>query len=204
MATNIHISGLDEVRELSNRFNLLPQKVQTASARAINRALTAVRALGKAIAKEAYTAPAKELAKGIKTKQATRGDLEGNVEFRSGRGVPLHWFQPSPRKRPDWKNKPVNKRNPKAGISTKIKKSGQRKVKLSDKGQKPFFIPMKNGEIRLFYRTSKKSLPIEKAFGPSPVQALLKEDAQRRLEERGQEVFSKRFRHEFRRIIGEE
>ncbi len=196
----VQVSGLAEVQEISARFNLLPQEMRKASARAINRTLQSVRALGARIARETYTAPTRELTKRIVVKNAKATDNEGQITFAGAKGVPLHRFLPNPRKKPDWRGVDPRKRKPEAGVSTKIKRAGQRKVKFGPDGQKPFWVH--NERTRgLYYRFGKRKDAIKPLFGPSPVQALLNDEAQSRLFEQADSTFSARLQHEVRRIL---
>ncbi len=198
---SVQISGEDKVRALSTRYNLLPEQVQKASVRAINRALSSVRTLGARIARETYTAPTRELTQNIRVKNAKANDAAGQITFYGYRGVSLHLFQPRPKTQPNYKGVNPKKRNPRAGVSTKIKSQGTRKVKLGPNGEKPFWATMKSGHRALFYRTTNKPNPIQKLFGPSPITALLNKDAQSRLQDRADSVFSNRLKHEIKRLM---
>ncbi len=195
----VKITGVHAVREISARYNLLPQEVKKASARAINRTLRSVRTLGARIAREAYTAPTRELTKRIVIKNAKANDNVGQISFAGTKGVPLHLFLPNPKVKPDWKGVSPLDRKPKAGVSTKIKKTGQRKVKFGPDGQKPFWVD-KNKARGLFYRFGKERNEIKPLFGPSPVQALMNDDAQKRLYEQADTTFNTRLQHEVKRI----
>ena len=165
------------------------QKARAALARALNRTLTAVRTEATRIARTTYTARRKKLFDNIFISRAGRGKLEGVLEIHGSPGVSLIHFEATP-------NRPQRPAaRPADGVSARILRSGSRKVARSPKSgrSKSFIIRKPQGGYGVFVRHGQE---LEMLFGPSPVQALQREDNQERMIERADEVFSRRLRHE--------
>lgn len=165
------------------------QKARTALVRAINRTLDAVRAEAARIARTTYTARQKKLFDNIFINRAGRGKLEGVLEIHGSPGMSLIHFEAMP-------NRPQRPAaRPADGVSTRILRSGSRKVARSHKSgrSKSFIIRKPQGGYGVFVRHGQE---LEMLYGPSPVQALQRADSQKRLIERAEDVFSRRLRHE--------
>lgn len=160
-----------------------------AIARALNRSLLAARTRAGHIARAAYTAQYTDLLANMVVRRANRSRLEGSLEITGRPGMSLIHFLPDP----DAPQPPAAR--PPEGVSVQIKKKGGRHVARSNVpgGSKSFIIRKPQGGYGVFVRHGQQ---LEMLYGPTPVQALQKAEAQEQVVARAEEVFPERLRHE--------
>lgn len=195
---HISISASAELDRLRGELWALPDEVEKATARALNRTLQSIRAEGIRISREAYTAKGADIRANTSIIRASRNRLYGYVVFQGRHGMPMGSFEATPKKT-NFKGVPVTARVPRDGIAVKIKRGGQSKVRTGPGGEKSFW-GWQDKRPTLFYR--RKDVPqgspnaLRPLFGPSPIQVLLNKEAGERLQNRADEQFRKRLEHE--------
>ncbi len=164
-------------------------KAHVAIARALNRSIESARAVANRIGRNAYTARPDSLFEQIAMQRAGRSSLEGVLNISGRPGMSLINFLPDP----DVPQPPAAR--PAAGVSVQIKKKGPRHVASSNVsgGSKSFIIRKPQGGYGVFVRHGQQ---LEMLYGPTPVQALQKTDAQEQVVARAEEVFPERLQHE--------
>lgn len=164
-------------------------KAHVAIARALNRSIESARAVANRIGRDAYTARLDSLFERIAMQRAGRSSLEGVLNISGRPGMSLINFLPDP----DVPQPPAAR--PAAGVSVQIKKKGPRHVASSNVsgGSKSFIIRKPQGGYGVFVRHGQQ---LEMLYGPTPVQALQKTDAQEQVVARAEEVFPERLQHE--------
>lgn len=141
----INIKLNDELRDFITAF---PERVETASFRAVNRATDGIKTDVSKIVTSKYNVKKKDVNVGISKVKANRSNLRAEVGI-GGKQVPLYKFKPKPSKYNSFKR-------PKEGISVELRKGKKTLYRSS------FFLP--NGNI--FIRKGKERLPIKKLVGP--------------------------------------
>lgn len=164
-------------------------KAHVAIARALNRSIESARAVANRIGRNAYTARPDSPFERIAMQRAGRSSLEGVLNISGRPGMSLINFLPDP----DVPQPPAAR--PAAGVSVQIKKKGPRHVASSNVsgGSKSFIIRKPQGGYGVFVRHGQQ---LEMLYGPTPVQALQKTDAQEQVVARAEEVFPERLQHE--------
>lgn len=135
-----------------------PRRTQTATARALNRALTTGRAtMASLIAKDMglKVGAAKET---VRVRQATSANLEVRLEA-SLRRIPLYDFSAKG---------PVPSRGRGRGVTYKIGSAGRSRIETG------FIARMASGHLGVFKRSATSRLPIKELFGPSVGHVFLK------------------------------
>ena len=191
MSITITAEGMDAaVRRMQRTLTALSgQEAQTVLVRALNRSLQSARAEALRIGRTAYTARPDDIFEQVRARRAGRSNLEATLEISSRPGMSLIHFEATP-------NRPQRPAaRPADGVSTRILRSGSRKVARSHKSgrSKSFIIRKPQGGYGVFVRHGQE---LEMLYGPSPVQALQRADSQERLVERAEDIFSRRLRHE--------
>ena len=188
------------LRQFERSLSLLDAKaLKAVLSRAERRAMTAGRAMATRIARVTYTARANKLFDAIfVSRHPEDGGGTSVLHIEGSRGVHRIHFKASP--------KTVTKRRPARGVSTQIKRGGRRYVPTLPGYDKPFIARRKQGDYGMFFRKSGTGKEdqwgnIEQAWGPSPIQALLPEEAQDQVMDRIQETFEKRLAHEIDALL---
>lgn len=165
----IHCEGLElaqaQIELAVNTFGGKAAMKKIASA--INQSLASGR---KAAAKEArrrYTAPFKKLFDNVRVERARGGTLKGAIEISGTRGVSLIHFRARP-------NTPAT--HPRQGVTAQARKAGPRRVWRKAGASKPFIMKKVQGGFGVFVRHGKSKF--EMLYGPSPIQALQRHEAQ--------------------------
>ena len=195
MSIALHIDGVDEALERHRAAldALGPKSAGKAIARALNRAVSAARTEAGRIARRAYTAPADKLFDAIFIRSARPGKLQSTLEISGRPGVSLIHFLATP----DHPLPPSQR--PADGISVQILRGGPRYAARSHRGgSKSFVIRKPQGGYGIFVRHGRE---LEMLLGPSPVQALQRQESQERIMARAEEVFSPRLRHEIDHLL---
>lgn len=156
----------------------IPGGMQTATARAINRALQGARAAAVKAIRERYTVRATDIRETLKIKKATKSDLEGSL---TSRGTKLD----------------INASHFKVRPRTDTTGNRQRKVVAEIVKGSPFEV--QRGFIynsQVFRREGRTRLPIAKQVGPAVPQMLEQDDVLQRTTEVISERFRERLEHE--------
>lgn len=194
----IKIDARETLRNITKSLLVLPDRFEIAVDRAINRTLITLRKEGNKLAMERYTAVREKPRNTARIFKSFKGMMTGAIEFTGRRGSSLCNFRPSPQYE--------KKKRPAQGISSLIIKGGVRKVYTDADGNKPFWLPMKQGGYGLFYnarknRTYKKWHGITLAYGPSGIQAITRKDAQEKLATLAESVLQKNMIHQLEAVI---
>lgn len=187
------------IRAMTRGVQHLPGECQAAIARAVNRTLESVRAEAVRMGRERYTARAESLRKRAVIRRATRTSPVGVLELRGRKGMSLIHFRPQPGTIPQWKGIPVKQRRPKGGVSNIVKKGGGRR-KVYAKGDNKPFLAKVTDHVGIFVRQPGTN-KLEMLYGPSPIQAIGRQDSRERLQAKARETFEKRLRHEVDAIL---
>lgn len=167
------------------------KKAGKAIANAINHSLAAARKDAAREARKAYTAPIKKLFDSISVKRARAADLHAELDLTSSKGVSMIHFKAQP-------GTPQAK--PAAGVTAQVKKQGSRKLRLSKTGGgKSFIMKKKQGGFGVFVSHGPGKL--EMLMGPSPIQALQRQDIQERIRERIEDEFMPELQREVDRAL---
>lgn len=172
----LRIDVRSDIKEVVARLQadvdrLLPQ----ATARALNRTATTVRAQATRRIRERYNLKAGVIRAQLRINRADRNRLTAEV-IASGRPIPLIEF---------------SARQTRAGVSVRVIR-GQRKVR-----RHAFIAKMHTGHVGVFERTSSKRLPIKELFSVSLPVAFARKEILAALEQ----VAVERFRIEFEREL---
>lgn len=156
----------------------IPGGMETATARAINRALQGARAVTVKAIRERYTVRATDIRETLRIKKATKSDLEGSL---TSRGTKLD----------------INASHFKVRPRTDTTGNRQRKVVAELIKGSPFEV--QRGFIyntQVFRRAGRARLPIAKQVGPAVPQMLEQDDVLQRATEAISERFRERLEHE--------
>ncbi len=188
------------LRQVERTLSLLDAKAaRTVMARAERRAMTSGRAVATRIARRTYTARSQKLFDAIFVSRSDSGAGVGSVlHIQGSRGVHRIHFKAIPNT--------VTSRLPARGVLTQVKRGGRRYVPTLPGYDKPFIMRRKQGDYGMFFRKTGTGKGdqwgnIEQAWGPSPIQALLPEEAQDEVMDRIQETFEKRLAHEIDALL---
>lgn len=181
VTVNVDQRMLEEVR---SKLGDMSKKAPNAISSALNRAVTNVASnVSKEVRKE-YVIKASDIKSTLTKTRATRTSLQAIVKSR-GELVPLDRFKVSPRTVQPKRKKP---------IKVAVKKDGLKETLGA-------FVADISG-IKVFKRTSKKRLPIDRLFGPSVPQMIGNEEIRKKINREGQDTFNNRLEHEINRILG--
>lgn len=172
-----------QIREAQEILHEFPRKAPQAIIRALNRGVTNINSnISKEVRKE-YNIKAGDITPTLNVVKATTGHLGASVRSRSG-VIPLDRFKISP--------KTINPRR-KPPIKAEVKK-GVRKSLGSG------FMADIHGP-KVFRRSGKSRLPIQRLFGPAVPQMIGNEKVREKIEREGQEMFERTLDHEIKRIL---
>ena len=188
----------EEAERVIREFAELPEKMELAQVRAINRTLLAVRSEAVRLATDTYTAKGGALRKKSQITPAKAERLIGKLDFKDKRGIGLINFAPRPAGVISWKG--IAPKNRKKVVTNQIRRDGSRKV-YKDKGMP--FVAAINGEKVIVTRKGKDSKngkdKLIRLCGPSLVYALY--GGRNVLQEKAEEMFIKRLRHEIEYLL---
>ncbi len=212
----IDIDGIADITTAMTR-NLrgLHTEVGKAAERAARRTLRSLRTEALRIVRENYTASTRDIQESSKI-VVNPGATSAYLKLHGPKGLPLSFFAPTPRRRPDWSGVSPGRRKPRGGVSSKIRRNGRRFVAKSG-DFKPFWAPA-NGKEYLFRRTGETEIRAvrdrktgkmrtrqvakkEFLYGPSSLHALSNSEARDRLGRMAKETYARRLRHELDRIL---
>lgn len=202
MSVRISCDGVDEgIRQMQLALDSIGGKrAGKIIANAINQSLAAGRKEAAREARKAYTARIKKLFDHVKINRARAGNLDGELDLTSDKGVSLIHFRTNP-KEPG--------KMPPEGVRAQIKKGGPNKLRVSKKNdsKKAFVMKKKQGGYGIFvnhgvkkkfYGAGKRKPRIiirrtfnyEMLFGASPIQHLQRNEALEIVEKEIGEAFS--------------
>lgn len=188
----------EEAERVIREFAELPEKMELAQVRAINRTLLAVRSEAVRLATDTYTAKGGALRKKSQITPAKAERLIGRLDFKDKPGIGLINFAPRPAGVISWKGIAPQRR--KKVVTSQIRRNGSRKV-YKDKGMP--FVAAINGEKVIVTRKGKDNKSdkdkLIRLFGPSLVNALY--GGSHVLQEKAEEMFIKRLRHEIEYLL---
>ncbi|MBD5608191.1 MAG: hypothetical protein HDQ93_05000 [Desulfovibrio sp.] len=160
-------------------------------ANALNQSLAAGRKEAAREARKAYTAPIRKLFDSIKIQRARGSNLHGELDLTGSKGVSMIHFKAQP-------NVPAVR--PTSGVTAQTKKQGSRKARFSKNGgSKSFIMKKKQGGFGVFVRHGRKKF--EMLMGPSPIQALQRQDSQEHVSAKVEEAFAPRLQAEIDRVL---
>lgn len=171
------------LEDIKARLGTMERKAPQVIASSLNRALSSVAKTVNEELRKNYHIKTADIKPTITRTRAKRSDINA-VLRSSGSVIPLDRFKVSP--------KTVNPKR-KSTIKVAVKKAAAKPLDGA-------FNADING-IKVFKRSSKKRLPIERLFGPSVPQMLNRDDIRKRIEVTGQTMFNKRIDHEIERIL---
>ena len=174
---------VDQLGQIENILETMPNQLPGAIARAINRSLAMTKTEQLKRSTSMYTIVRGKLAESITEYKASSGNLTGKI-YSSGKVIGLDHFKLSPKTR--LKKKKM--------VSVSVKKGGMKTLPNA-------FIAYNDGRLGAFERKGKKRLPIERKMGPSAPQMLGEMSILDYLQGFTEEKFNMRFEHEMGRLI---
>lgn len=172
-----------DIRRVEQRLGQYPKKAPVVIYRALNRAASGIKTNASKKAREMYRIKAKDVNQTFTVKKASKAQLAAAVISKSG-SMGLEKFK-------------VNSSNPAARpkkFKAAVKKGGS--LKEITRG----FVANISG-IKVFRRTSKKRLPIDRLFGPPVPQMVNKKEVREFVEQQAAETYQKRLDHEIKRVL---
>lgn len=171
------------LNDVRGRLGDMSDKAPQAISSALNRAVTTVAStISKEVRKE-YIIKAADIKETLEKGKANKTNLSAIVKSR-GNLIPLDRFKVSPRKVSPKRKTP---------IKIAVKKDAAKPLKGA-------FVGDIHG-IKVFKRSSRKRLPIDRLFGPSIPQMIGNEDVREKINTEGREMFERRLDHEINRIL---
>lgn len=171
------------IKEVEKRLKGIEQEAPKAISRALNRALTALKAATSKEARKDYTVTAQAIKASLDEVKATPSRLRAGVRSR-GKKLGIDKFKVSPKT-----------------VQPKRKKQIKITVRKDHSYEIPgAFVAEKNG-IKVFKRLGKKRLPVERKYGPSVAQMLGNVRVRLRINNRGQEVYQDRLDREIKYML---
>lgn len=174
----------DKLKEVEKRLGNYSKQAPAVISRALNRAAMNVKSNASKKAREVYRIKAQDVNKTFKINRASRNNLSASV-VSSGGSIGLEKFKTN-LKDPTAKKPRVFK--------AAVKKQGGLKQILRG------FVADISG-VKVFQRTSKKRLPIQRLFGPPVPQMVSNPEVQHFIESQAAETFEKRLDHEIKRVM---
>lgn len=171
------------LKDVQQKLGQFHKKAPNAISSALNRATTTVNSTLKKEIRKDYHIKAGDVQSTLVVTRATLSNLGSEVRSK-GNLIALDKFKVSP--------KTINPRR-KSPVKVAVKKSGSKPLPGA-------FMAEINGP-KLFKRTGKKRLPIQRLFGPSIPQMLGNEGIREEIESQGQQTFHIRLNHEINRMI---
>lgn len=171
------------IAEIKERLGAMENRAPQVIASSLNRAMSSVARTVNEELRKNYHIKTSEIKPTITRTRAKRSDVNAVLKS-TGPVIPLDRFKVSP--------KTVNPKR-KSAIKVAVKKGATKQLEGA-------FNADING-VKVFRRSTKKRLPIERLFGPSVPQMLNREDIRNRIDAAGQQMFSQRIDHEIDRIL---
>lgn len=192
----IRVDGLEAEMRRAHKLlaSLGALKEQQAYRMALRAALTSARKEAARVARTAYTARKTKLFDRIEAKYA-----EGRLTLRGAPGMSLIHFKPTPA-RPGLR--------PSGGVTSLVKRGGSRYAHGDRRydHNKPFILKKKQGGQGIFVR-ERGPVPGWKGyhmlFGPSPVQVLMRQDAQELVAAQATEAFGETIRQQIDKLLAQ-
>ncbi len=174
----------NRLREIEKRLSQYTKQTPLILSRALNRAASNARSNASKKVREVYRIKTQDVNKSLKVEFATRHDLRATV-ISSGGSIGLEKFK-------------TNMPNPSAKkprvFKAAVKKQSNLRAVLRG------FVANVNG-TKVFQRTSKKRLPIQRLFGPPVPQMVNNPEVRGFIEEEAVKTFDKRLVHEIKRVM---
>lgn len=174
----------DKMKEIEKRLSQYHKQAPAVVSRALNRAATNVKSNASKKAREIYRIKAQDVNKTFKIKRASRNSLGASV-VSSGGSIGLEKFKTNARV--------PSAKKPRA-FKAAVKKQGSLRTILRG------FVANISG-VKVFQRTSKKRLPIQRLFGPPVPQMVDNPEVRRYIEEQAVATYEKRLDHEIKRVM---
>lgn len=171
---------LNEVQEKLGEFH---KRAPNAISNALNRGVSNMNTNSRKEIRKEYNIKAGDVSPTLKVFKSSRMSLGASVQSKGG-VIPLDRFKISPRTINPLRKSP---------IKAAVKKGSPRSLGSG-------FMAEINGP-KLFKRSGKSRLPINRLFGPSIPQMLENEATREEIQRQGQEVYEKRLDHEIKRIL---
>lgn len=168
-------------------------KEQKAYRMALRAALTSARKEAARVARTSYTARKSKLFDRIEARYA-----EGRLTLRGAPGMSLIHFKPTPA---------VLGVRPSGGVTSQVRRGGRRYAHGDRRyaHDAPFIMPKKQGGLGIFVRETGRKWKdwkgVHMLFGPSPVQSLMREDAQALVAERATETFRETIQQQIDKLL---
>lgn len=166
---------------------------QKAYRMALRAALTSARKEATRVARTSYTARKSKLFDRIEVTYA-----EGKLTLRGAPGMSLIHFKPTPA---------TPGVRPSGGVTSQVRRGGRRYAHGDRRyvHDAPFIMPKKQGGLGIFVRETGRKWKdwkgVHMLFGPSPVQSLMREDAQALVAERATETFRDKIQQEIDKLL---
>ncbi|EGG33445.1 phage tail protein [Paenibacillus sp. HGF5] len=174
----------DKLKEVEKRLSQYPKQAPVVLSRALNRTATNVKSNASKKAREIYRIKAQDVNKSFKINRASRNNLGASV-VSTGGSIGLEKFK-------------TNAREPSAkkprSFKAAVKKQGSLRTILRG------FVANISG-VKVFQRTSKKRLPIQRLFGPPVPQMVDNPEVRQFINQQAVETFEKRLDHEIKRVM---
>lgn len=169
------------LRDAERSLAGIPQGIERATSRAINRAVRQSQTLANRLVRQDYTLDRALVNAHFNRSFARVTDTAGGFEVE-GHVINIEKY------------------------NTNVLRSGAVSTKVLRKGKKkrlygPFRATMSNGFTGIFHRVGRRRLPIESVFGPSVAQSLSKDENREQVEDMMIEVFGRRMDHEVNNIL---
>lgn len=195
LGIDIRCDGLEA--EMARAERLLRElgglKEQKACRMALRVALTAARKEAANVARTTYTARKSKLFDRIEVDYAG-----GRLTLRGAPGMSLIHFKPAPA---------VPGTRPAGGVTSQVKRRGSRYAHRDRRftHDAPFIMPKKQGGLGIFVRETGRKWKdwkgVHMLFGPSPVQSLMREDAQALVAGRATETFREKIQQQIDKLL---
>lgn len=169
--------------EARRRLSRIPGGVETAAARAVNRALTGARTEITRAVRERYTIRARDVRQSLSIKRAAKGRLEGEIISR-GYKIDLNASHFKVKPRADTTG------NRQRHVTAEIIKGSPQTV------ERGFIF-----NTQVFRRVGRSRLPIAKQTGPAVPQMLEQDEVLQKTSQALQERFVSRLDHEVKAIL---
>lgn len=177
----------EQIKHAQKALRGITKGAETASMRALNRAMTAGKTVASRSASRTYEVKMAEVRKTISTSKATKGNLTANVVSR-GKRIPLSEFKTKPRKPAFGQGKPF-------AVSVR-KDTGFKQIKGAFLNR-----DSSTGRLEVFRRVGQARYPIHTQYGPSVPTMLGGQTVREAVEDRANEVLADRLNHEIGRML---
>lgn len=171
------------LNDVQNTLGEFHKKAPNAISNALNRGVSNMNTNARKEIRKEYNIKAGDVSPTLKAFRASRANLGASVQSKGG-VISLDRFKISP--------KTINPRR-KSPIKAAVKKGSAKSLGSG-------FVAEINGP-KVFKRSGKSRLPIQKLFGPSVPQMLENERSREEIQQKGKETFENRLEHEIKRIL---